>query len=538
MSRARFPGLIVAMVAMAAALAFQYARQAETLSRYDRWVLPGFDARVYVAMAEAPAFFTRAPWGHRVLAPALVHLWPGPVEVGSFVAVGLGCLWVAGGALYLWLRRLGNADWACVLAVVAFGLSRPVSEAVACPMLAEPLSIALLALFLLALQADALAAAALVAVLGVLAKEVFLGFLPLVFFARLPRGARNAALSFSLVALPALGSYAILHTFWVPHLRTPGGWPGWDVGWTGVYRILAGAGNWWRPALLGGLTLLALLGALRAAARPFLARYGWLIVVTWSLPFAASVYTDDRASVPFFADDIPRLLMYALPPLLHLALLALDRVRPHRDPRLPADAGRPDAPWLGRVAIAATLLALLAPLAWLDRYRRVDLAGPRDGPLVLAVARQSLAFARRLAAGRPVEYQPRERRFVPGLSDARHLERMRWFLREGWGHAPHYGVGPIVMQSRVATVLVPCLRPDEWTLTLALRAPREEPLRIELNGREIGQATVLPEDARFKLRVPPEALFRGDNRLDLAASSDQARVELLDLRIQPTSLPK
>jgi hypothetical protein len=94
------------------------------------------------------------------------------------------------------------------------------------------------------------------------------------------------------------------------------------------------------------------------------------------------------------------------------------------------------------------------------------------------------------------------------------------------------------MQSRVATVLVPCLRPDEWTLTLALRAPREEPLRIELNGREIGQATVLPEDARFKLRVPPEALFRGDNRLDLAASSDQARVELLDLRIQPTSLPK
>jgi hypothetical protein len=187
---------------------------------------------------------------------------------------------------------------------------------------------------------------------------------------------------------------------------------------------------------------------------------------------------------------------------------------------------------LTTAAALATAAVVAFPLIALDRYRRVDLRGPRDGPLLLAVCRQSLAFARRLEAGRTVAYDTRARRFRPGKDLPRYLERMRWFLRDGWGDLPHYASGPALMRARTATVLLPCLRPDDWTLTLTLHAPAPAALGVALNGRELHRAAFAGE-LRLKVQAPAAALFRGDNLLTLSATDDDPQIELADLRIQP-----
>jgi hypothetical protein len=603
LTRLRAPLFALALAALALALGLAHAHhtQHEFISRFDRYSQPGFDARVYMAMSEAPAFFTVEPWGYRLLSPWLVHLLSDAPDAGAFTAVTLVALFAAGLLLFTWLRRLGHAPFAAALGVAAFAFSPPVSRAVRDPFLAEPLLAVLLMLFLLALEARAgLATLALVAALGALGKDLFLFLLPVVFFVRRTDvGARRALAETAVVVLPAAALTWLLRAWWTPYLPDAGGGlPGAGVFWLALWRILEGAPKWVGSALLMGVAPLALVALFTIRARPFLWRYGWLLAITWALPFAASVYTDDTASVPFFADDIPRLLLYALPATLHLALLTLERAglyaapevnsgaaikrgaaaprapghEPHglQSPCRPVNAGLAAAPWgglgarseaeppslddagqrPGRVSqahsslvartsrpftIAAALLtaAVVAfPLIALDRYRRVDLRGPRDGPLLLALCRQSLAFARRLEAGRTVAYDVRARRFRPGKDLPRYLERMRWFLRDGWGDLPHYAGGPALMRARTASVLIPCLRPDDWTLTLTLNAPAPSALGVSLNGRELHRAAFEGE-LRLKVRVPAAALFRGDNLLTLAAADDDPRIELVDLRIQP-----
>src|SRR5207245_4805644 len=144
-----------------------------------------------------------------------------------------------------------------------------------------------------------------------------------------------------------------------------------------------------------GLTPLAAAGALRARARPFVLRYGWLAPILLGLPLLAASYV----SGSFFAADVTRLLLYALPLLLPLALMAVFPVTASSA----ADPARPAGPahsWSDRAcgAIAAGLVLALPFL--LDRYRRVDLRSTRDGPLVLALCRESLQAANRLGRGR------------------------------------------------------------------------------------------------------------------------------------------
>ncbi len=516
-------------LALAAGLGLALVTQRDDLARYDRYSQPGFDARVYVAMAEEPAFFTLEPWGYRVLMPFLVHALRCEPGLPVFLGLTLVSLFGAGLLLHVWLRRLGHTQSRATLAVAVFALSPPVAQAVGVPFLAEPVIMLLLMLFLLALEArSGLAAVAAIGALGALGKDIFLFFLPATFFVRRSEVGAPRALGESLLgAAPALVVTGLLRTWWTPYLAaSDAAWPGSDVFWLALWRILAGAARWIVPALLLGATPLALVGLLRPAARPFVLRYGYVLAVTWALPFAASVYTDDTASVPFFSDDIPRLLLYALPTTLQLALVALG-------PRTPAEP-TPAAVWpraASAVAVVVVVVVVAFPLVALDRYRRVDLRGPRDGPLLLAVSRQSLAFARRLEAGRTLAYDVDARRFRPARDEPRYLERMRWFLREGWGDKPHYGLGPVTLRARRGTLLLPCLRPKELTLTFTLRAPKLTALTVALNGRELRRA-VIEGEARVKVPVPAEALFRGDNLLALDTAEDAA-LELRDLRVQP-----
>jgi hypothetical protein len=238
-----------------------------------------------------------------------------------------------------------------------------------------------------------------------------------------------------------------------------------------------------------------------------------------ALPFGAAIYTDGPfPSHQFYAEDVPRLLAYALPVLLALAVVPLRELRPAW--LRPAAGGETDGPnpRSARFAITAAsvglaVVAVAVPLVVLDRYRRTDLRGRTDGPWVLSFCRESLAFARRLDEGKPLAYEPTRRRYKPGRSDPRHMERMRWYLREGWGKWPEYDMEVAQMQAPRAGVVLPVLEPREVTLGLDLRADRPVAVRVEVNGHAVGTVEARPDPSRPRLNLPAATLFRGDNRL-------------------------
>jgi hypothetical protein len=147
----------------------------------------------------------------------------------------------------------------------------------------------------------------------------------------------------------------------------------------------------------------------------------------------------------------------------------------------------------------------------------MDLRGARDGPLVLALCRESLQAAQRLERDRPVVLDAATTGYEWGVSPPEEMGRMRWFLREGWGARAHYGTGDVVMQEGRASLLVPCLRPRELEAVLRLDAPSPRPVEVLVNGRSLGVRVVGPSGDEAVVRMPAEALFRGDNVLTLSA---------------------
>jgi hypothetical protein len=169
------------------------------------------------------------------------------------------------------------------------------------------------------------------------------------------------------------------------------------------------------------------------------------------------------------------------------------------------------------VAAVAALAVATAPLAIVDRYRRADLTGPRDGPYILVVSRETLRTARRLSRGEEVALDPAERRFAWGSSHPSGMDRMRWFLREGWGERAHYGTGEVTMHTRQASVLLPILSPSGLTAVVHMQAPRNVVVDASVNGRLLQSWAIGPDSAPMPVAVPADALFRGDNLLTLSA---------------------
>ena len=486
--------LALALLLAAAALAVQYQRTALPYVRYDRFDLPAFDPYVYMAMADRPQVFTVAPWGYRVLTPVLARALPLGNVARGFRVVTVGALLATAALLWALLRRTGASGWAAAVGPALLCLTGPVAEALSLRMLAEPLTLALETAFLLLLFAGAGAGPlALVAVLGALSKEFFLFLLPLVFLVRAPRAGRAAALRLLLlVAAPAVLATLLLRWWWTPHLAVPA--PALPLALARFF------GSWreWAPAtLLGGLGVLAVAGAFRAAARPLRAPAAWLAAATLLPPFVNPV--------AFFPQDVPRLLIYVLPLAVPLALLAVEGVL-RKGEALPAPPEWRTSRRLDVACAAAALLVALSPLL-LDRYRRADLRGPRDGPLVVATTRETWRTAVRLERGQAVAFTPESHHFTWGVSDPGELRLMRWFLREGWGPLPQYGTGNFVMRDVRATLLLPCLQPRDVDVELALSAP----VSVSVNGTPVGEA---PAGAA-RLRLPARLLFRGDNLLAL-----------------------
>lgn len=515
-------GLLAAVLVSAAIIS---ARELEYANvRYDRFHVPAFDGHVYIAMAESPRFFTVAPWGYRILNPWLIAILPFADVVPAFFWMTVLGLTLAGALLFLYLRRLGHGVLASLLGVVLFGASAPVGEAVRYQFLCEPLSLALELTFLLALESGAgPASLALVAALGALSKEFFVFLLPLAYLVLRAREGGAAALrTAAITAAPALLATLALRLWWTPHIHPP--LPGPSALGHAFERLRESWREWWAAALLMGLTPLAVLGGLRSRARPHVAASAYL--------FLAALLSPLLNPVTFHVADIRRHLLYALPAVVPLALLALDRVFPHMT--------APPRPELSRrrrwVAAALTAGCVALPLLVVDRYRRADLQGVRDAPLVLALFRETLRTGEEIERGSAFVFDPTSGRFSRGMSDASdlsELRRVRWFLREGWGPSSPREGGDAAMQGREASILLPCLRPRALEVGLALDAPTPARLLVLANGRPVGDLLVGIERRETTLRIPAEVLYRGDNFLTFSApEGSPPRARLLGLKLR------
>jgi hypothetical protein len=523
----RHRGLLLAVLVSAAVIA---TRELEYFAvAYDRFHLPAFDGHVYVAMAERPGFFTVAPWGYRVLHPWLIRAMTLPFRdlVPAFFWSTVLCLGAGGVLFFLYSRRLGHGELPALLGVTLFGVSGPVGEAVRYQFLAEPLTFLLEMALLLGLESAApLGLLALFAVLGALSKEFFLLLLPLVYLVRRDRsGDRRALRDAVVVALPAVLVTIALRRYWTPHIHPP--LPDLSPGTLAV--ALGRFGQTWRDwrgaALLTGLTPLAVLGGLRGPGRRLVLRGAYLFVATIASPLVNPVM--------FLSTDIHRLLLYALPGVIPLALVALDAVAPHVTAPAPSREARP---WVSRIALAATAAAMVVPFGIVDRYRRVDLQGMRDATVMLAIFRGSLDTAADLEAGEEFAFDSSAGRYSRGISrpfDLSELRSVRWFLGDGWGPRAPRRAGDAVMEGAEATLLLPCFAPRDLDLRLTLDAPREVRLAVRANGRPVGDVLVGKDAGQVGVRVPGAVLFRGDNALTLAASPGASpRVRLVRLTIR------
>jgi hypothetical protein len=517
-------GAALALVLAACVLAVRF--RLGGAAPHERDGLPAFDAYAYVAMAEHPAVFTVAPWGYRVLTPLLVRALPGRDLAASFRTLTAVSLCLACGLAYAFLRTLGHGSASAVVGAVWLAASGPVSELVAYPYLGDPLTLVLEIAFLLALERGAgPGVLALVSVAAACNKELLLLLLPLVFFARFDRdGARVAAVKTLAAGGATLAATVLLRWVWAPVVALPA-LPEREA-WAGIARVFWES----RRATLAGLFLtgllpLAIAGACLPRARAYSRRYGYLVLVTLGFPFLAWMNVGEARGLALFGRNTDRLLVFAVPALLPLALLALEALV--RRPEASSSAARSTAiPWGEPAAWTATALALAGLLA-LDRYHRLDLRGSRDGPLVLAFCRETLRTAARVERGEPVAFVLDRQRYVWGVSPASEMNRMRWFLREGWGPLPHYGAGPAVMRSRTAAIVLPCLRPRALAVTIGLESPQLVPVAFTLNGQPLARSQVGPGRTPVTVEVPADRLFRGDNRLGLEGPEDALTLRTL-----------
>ncbi len=522
----RHRGLALALLLSAAAVGIHDQTRYVAYTRYD---LPDFDPWVYMAMAEHPSVFTLTPWGHRTLKPWILHGLAGSnreLRVDRYVnAVGLT---IAGPLLFLFLRRLGYREGASLLALVVFLFTEPFAVLFEEPLLTDPLSVPLTVGLLLAIEAGAGAAIlALLFALGTHSKELFVLFLPLVYLAKRHQGQAVARKALAAVALPTLFVVLTLRFWWTPYVQAPHVPLDLDV----FRHVGAAFRHGWTAhpgaILVWGATPLALLGALRPAARPFLKRYGYLAAVTLLAPFVAFLNAPRAVPMPYV---VPRHMIYALPFVLPLALLAIDRLWRTVGTPPPQPAGRPAWRWM---AALATAMVLAFPFAALDRYRRAPLHDPLVGPLVLTTCRESLRTARLLAAGREIVWDMDHTGWTWGVSDPGDMARMRWFLREGWGRLPWSETGEVRMEAPESTVLLPSFGGFALDLQLTLSAPGEVLLGVAVNGRPLERLVVTPDPRAHAVRIPADLLFRGDNVLALRRPDGASALRLHRLAMRP-----
>ncbi len=503
----------------------QNANQRNPRIVHGRFSLPAFDAWVYIAMAEHPSVFTAKPWGYRPLGPAIAGRIGRGRPTAGFRTLTLAGMSLAGIALYFYLRRLGFSPWPATAGIAAFVASPPVGEIIGARFLVEPPTVALWILFLWAAQAAAPAGVlAAIAVLGVLSKETFVLLVPHLLFVDPERPWAWRLKRFGIIAAAAMLARQALFQVWPDYTGGAFG----PARLLELLRVSALAWRSWLPPLtMGGLLAVAAVGLLRAEGRQFTRDNLYQIAATLALPFAAPLGSAlPGFGLSVYGADFRRLSVYALPWVIALALLALGARR-----RAP-----PPSPWpraLGAAGLAAAAATIVMTVASLDRYRRADLSGPRDGALTLAACRESLRVARLLEAGRPFSYDFMTQGLESFAAEPARLGEARWFLRDGFGIREEKATGTAVLREPAASLLVPVLTPRDVLLTLVFTAPPQEPIGVSLNGRELGSLSAADanDPAAAAITLPKSALYRGDNVVTLLRGAQQAAaIRKLSLR--------
>lgn len=485
----------------------QYQHQAhfDPHVAWNGFTLPGFDAHAYVAMAEEPRIFTVAPWGYRILEPALIGAFlPPRLIVPGFDWVARGSLVAACGLLFIYLRIRGATMRAALLAVVGMMLTPSIGAVFENPFLVEPFALALLLIALIAIEGGAGEWVVALSLMTLsLSKEIWVFLLPLVFLKGLSSGARAAGLRTLRIAGPAIWMGLLMRWMWAPQAAVGST----SADYLGAIGAIGSNVAVWAPEfLLGGLALFGLLGLVRPAARAYLASHTPTLALLLALPLVAAAYTGEGAATSFFAGDVKRLLIYAIPIAAALAV--------HIDPGHEGVRSLPSSPRTQRVAMVIAILLLLAPAA-LDSYSRVDLSTSRDGPYVLGFARETLKTARRLDRGETVAFDPAERKFAWGVSPPNELTKLRFFLRDGFGPLAHYGIHEIRMRETRATLIIPILEPRPLKLTLTIDARESAWIAVLAGTSHLGEALIGPQTVQATFEIPAKSLFRGDNPIVL-----------------------
>src|SRR5262249_19087138 len=142
------------------------------------------------------------------------------------------------------------------------------------------------------------------------------------------------------VALVAFVVTIGLRRYWTPHIRLSLPLLDWDTMGLAAERVRSSWGEWWLAPLLMGLTPVAMVGACLQRGRALAARGVYLLAVTLVTPFLNPV--------TFVSPDIERLLLYALPGVIPLALVVIERagsVETSAPPRAPAPFRRSGPIW-------------------------------------------------------------------------------------------------------------------------------------------------------------------------------------------------
>ncbi|MEO5761826.1 MAG: hypothetical protein ABIR28_05880 [Vicinamibacteria bacterium] len=495
----------------------------------DGFNLPGFDAHVYVAMAEDPRFFTVGPWGYRILLPGLLGTFlPPRLIVPGFDWAARASLVLASGLLFVYLRILGGTIRAALVAVMVMMMTPSVDVVFANPFLVEPFALMLLLLALIAIKGGASTwLIALSLILLSLTKEIWLLLLPMIFLKEVHNGVRGAFFKTLRLGAPPLWVMAMMRWMWSPH-----GGPskaGTDF-IAALGSIFSNISVFLPEFLLGGLIIVAVAALWQERAREYLLEHSLTLLALFTLPLFAAAYTGEGAATSFFADDVRRLLIYALPFVAALAV--------HLDP----DHGRTHA--LGRnrkverSAMALVFGFMLAPCV-LDSYSRADLSTSRDGPYVLGFTRETLRTARKLDRGEAVVLDPVERKFAWGVSPPNDLAKLRFFLRGGFGPLAHYGIHDIKMREPSAWLAIPVLQPRPLRMTLTMDARASAWITVLARGHRVGEVLVGPQAVQATFEIPAAQLFRGDNPIELRCEKAAAtlprilRLELAEARPFP-----
>ncbi|HSF17592.1 MAG TPA: hypothetical protein VLK65_18760 [Vicinamibacteria bacterium] len=275
---------------------------------------PGLDAHVYLAMAESPLTFTRAPYAYRLGVPLVVHWLPFPHET-SFLALTLGGLLLTMVLGYTFFRVIGFDHVLGLLGVTFLGTAPEIPIYLGNHFLVDPLALTSIALLLLAIERGLDdGPMALLLLVSTLIKESAFFVVP-VLYLRLS-GAKvldlRAAWRTVAVSIPAIVAALILRFWWVPDLvlfpyLTP-----WSVDRDPWFGSMESYQALWR-GLFSYLALLAVANAFDTNWRLFARRYS---------PYALLVAA--QLIVPMNQE---RLFYFAFPVVVSLALVEFERLR-------------------------------------------------------------------------------------------------------------------------------------------------------------------------------------------------------------------